>query len=145
MDSFCKDYFPSARKITGVKLAEDKIAIQEAGNVGAITVATNAAGRGIDIELHPQTLKNGGLHVIIPFMPENARILEQAMGRSARQRQPGTVSLYVSRGDCFFSTPKFQKIERIDLHQFISFGKQQIGNSSLPTMRSTKAAPGLPK
>ena len=42
-------------------------------------------------------------------MPENERILEQAMGRSARQGEPGSVSIYFGNGDIFYETPGFEK------------------------------------
>ena len=74
-----------------------------------MTIATNAAGRGIDIALDEESKKGKGLHVIIPFMPENERILEQAMGRSARQGQSGSVSIYFGNQDRFYETPGFEK------------------------------------
>ena len=109
VNEFVSSRFPNAKKITGVEIEEDREAIKEAGKAGNVTIATNAAGRGIDIILDEKSKKGNGLHVIIPYMPENERILEQAMGRSARQGEPGSVSIYFGNGDIFYETPGFQK------------------------------------
>ena len=106
-DYFCENFFPEAKKITGVDLEGDRQAIATAGNAGQITIATNAAGRGIDIILDEKAKASGGLHVIIPFLPINQRVLSQAMGRSARQGQPGSVSIYTNVESQFYNTPEF--------------------------------------
>ena len=73
--------------------AKEEVVIIKAGTPGMITIATNAAGRGTDIILSPTSLKNGGLHTILAFHPENDRIKFQGFGRAGRQGQPGSCRL----------------------------------------------------
>ena len=47
----------------------------------------------MDIKLSEDSIKSGGLHVIIPFLMSNKRVLDQAIGRSARQGQPGSATV----------------------------------------------------
>ncbi|XP_045022952.1 uncharacterized protein LOC116934018 isoform X1 [Daphnia magna] len=62
---------------------------------GDIIVATNLAGRGTNFKINEQLAKNGGLHVIIGYMPANARIEAQIEGRVARAGQPGSFQFVV--------------------------------------------------
>jgi preprotein translocase subunit SecA len=64
--------------------------IAAAGQPGQITVATNMAGRGTDIELGPGVAARGGLHVICCQHNASARIDRQLLGRCARQGDPGS-------------------------------------------------------
>ncbi len=70
-----------------------------AGQLGAITIATNLAGRGTDIKLAPATLSVGGLHVIAAERHFSSRIDRQLMGRSGRQGDPGSARFFVSAED----------------------------------------------
>jgi preprotein translocase subunit SecA len=65
--------------------------IAQAGQLGAITVATQLAGRGTDIHLSPDSEKTGGLIVLSLQMNRNHRTDRQVFGRCARQGQPGCV------------------------------------------------------
>lgn len=56
---------------------------------GDIVIATNIAGRGTDIDVSKQVEENGGLHVILTYMPKNLRIEKQAFGRTARSGNQG--------------------------------------------------------
>lgn len=82
--------------------------IAQAGRPGAVTVATNMAGRGVDIilggqpfdnNLHNQVKTAGGLHVIGTERHESRRIDNQLRGRSGRQGDPGSTQFYISMED----------------------------------------------
>ncbi len=70
-----------------------------AGLRGAVTVATNMAGRGTDILLGPGVAEAGGLHVILTEYHESARIDRQLFGRCGRQGDHGTFEAIVSLED----------------------------------------------
>lgn len=70
-----------------------------AGERGAITIATNMAGRGTDIKLAPGVAELNGLHVIITERHEAARIDRQLAGRCARQGDPGSFEAILSLDD----------------------------------------------
>lgn len=73
--------------------------VAKAGEPGQVTVATNMAGRGTDIELSPIAVEKGGLHVILTELHENRRIDLQLAGRCGRQGDPGHVSRFLSLED----------------------------------------------
>lgn len=72
---------------------DEEYLIALAGQPGKLTIATNTAGRGIDIRLHKDTLAAGGLHMLFAFYPQNTRVLAQGYGRAGRQGQPGSCQL----------------------------------------------------
>jgi len=73
--------------------------IKNAGQRGAVTIATNMAGRGTDIMLGEGVKELGGLHVIGTERHESRRIDNQLRGRSGRQGDPGSSRFYVSLED----------------------------------------------
>ncbi|GAB6138183.1 preprotein translocase subunit SecA [Halanaerobaculum tunisiense] len=73
--------------------------IKRAGQQGAVTIATNMAGRGTDIVLGEGVVDLGGLHVIGTERHESRRIDNQLRGRSGRQGDPGSSRFYVSLED----------------------------------------------
>ena len=73
--------------------------VAAAGRSGAVTIATNMAGRGTDIKLHPAVEASGGLHVTIAEINESARIDRQLAGRCGRQGDPGSVTLHLCLQD----------------------------------------------
>lgn len=73
--------------------------IADAGKKGAVTIATNMAGRGTDIKLGEGVLELGGLAVIGTERHESRRIDNQLRGRSGRQGDPGVTQFYLSLED----------------------------------------------
>lgn len=78
---------------------EEADIIAAAGQPGAITIATNMAGRGTDIVLGKGVAALGGLHVMATERHESGRIDRQLFGRAARQGDPGTAVAFVSADD----------------------------------------------
>jgi preprotein translocase subunit SecA len=85
--------------LNGVQDADEASVIARAGRTGAITVATNLAGRGTDIPLDATVARRGGLHVIVTQKHSLARVDRQLIGRSARCGDPGSARVYVSAED----------------------------------------------
>jgi len=77
---------------------EGKI-IADAGHKGAVTIATNMAGRGVDIKLTPEILELGGLAIIGTERHESRRIDNQLRGRAGRQGDAGESQFYLSLED----------------------------------------------
>ena len=73
--------------------------IAQAGQKGAVTIATNMAGRGTDIVLGEGVAELGGLHVIGTERHESRRIDNQLRGRSGRQGDPGSSRFFLSLND----------------------------------------------
>lgn len=88
--------------------------VENAGQQGRVTVATNMAGRGTDIKIDDEVRELGGLHVIGTEMHESSRIDQQLFGRCGRQGDPGTVQLYICAEDKLLeSAYGKQKADRI--------------------------------
>lgn len=73
--------------------------IKDAGKKGAVTIATNMAGRGVDIKLEDEIKALGGLYIIGTERHESRRIDNQLRGRSGRQGDVGTSQFYLSLED----------------------------------------------
>jgi len=73
--------------------------IKSAGVKGAVTIATNMAGRGVDIKVNDEVKKLGGLYIVGTERHENRRIDNQLRGRSGRQGDAGTTQFYLSLED----------------------------------------------
>ena len=73
--------------------------VAEAGKAGAVTIATNMAGRGTDIKLGPGVKEAGGLAIIGTERHESRRVDRQLRGRAGRQGDPGTSQFFVSLED----------------------------------------------
>lgn len=79
--------------------AEEAEIISRAGQPGAVTIATNMAGRGTDILLGDGVAEIGGLHIIGTERHESRRIDNQLRGRAGRQGDPGSSQFYLSLED----------------------------------------------
>ena len=73
--------------------------ISHAGEIGAVTIATNMAGRGTDIVLEDGVAELGGLKIIGTERHESRRIDNQLRGRAGRQGDPGESKFYLSLED----------------------------------------------
>ena len=73
--------------------------IKSAGTKGAVTIATNMAGRGVDIKVNDEVKALGGLYIVGTERHENRRIDNQLRGRSGRQGDAGTTQFYLSLED----------------------------------------------
>ena len=90
--------------------------VAHAGEIGAVTIATNMAGRGTDIKLAPGVVELGGLAVIGTERHESRRIDNQLRGRSGRQGDPGYSCFYLSCEDDLlvrFGSDRFKTIVRL--------------------------------
>jgi preprotein translocase subunit SecA len=79
--------------------AREAQVVAEAGFAGAVTIATNMAGRGTDIKLGPGVKEAGGLAIIGTERHESRRVDRQLRGRAGRQGDPGSSQFYVSLED----------------------------------------------
>ena len=79
--------------------SKEALIVAEAGLPGAITIATNMAGRGTDIKLGPGVKEAGGLAIIGTERHESRRVDRQLRGRAGRQGDPGTSQFFVSLED----------------------------------------------
>jgi preprotein translocase subunit SecA len=73
--------------------------VAHAGEIGAVTIATNMAGRGTDIKLGAGVKEKGGLYILGTERHESRRIDRQLRGRAGRQGDPGTSKFYLSLED----------------------------------------------
>jgi preprotein translocase subunit SecA len=87
--------------------------IKDAGEPGAVTIATNMAGRGVDIKLGEGVRDLGGLYVLGTERHEARRIDNQLRGRSGRQGDPGESRFYLSAQDDLVRLFAGDRIERI--------------------------------
>ena len=85
--------------LNAVRHAEEATIVENAGRIGAVTVATNMAGRGTDIKLGRGVADLGGLHVLATERNESRRVDRQLYGRAGRQGDPGNAQAFVSLDD----------------------------------------------
>lgn len=85
--------------LNAVRNDQEAAIIAQAGEKGAITIATNMAGRGTDITIKNSVRELGGLHVILTEAHESGRIDRQLRGRAGRQGDPGSSHLFICYED----------------------------------------------
>ena len=110
--------------------AREAAIIAEAGKKGAITIATNMAGRGTDIKIDDEVKMLGGLAVLGTERHESRRIDNQLRGRSGRQGDPGYSRFFVSLDDELMQRFGSDNLQRL-------FGK--MGDEPLESSMVTKA------
>ncbi|MCG8448271.1 MAG: preprotein translocase subunit SecA [Pirellulales bacterium] len=97
-------------------IAQEAEIVEQAGQQGKVTVATNMAGRGTDIKLGEGVPELGGLHVICTELHEAQRIDRQLIGRCGRQGDPGTYRQFLSLDDEIllsgYGPKKAERLER---------------------------------
>lgn len=102
--------------------------IAKAGEVGAVTIATNMAGRGTDIKLAKEALELGGLYVLGTDKAEARRIDNQLKGRSGRQGDVGTSKFFLSLEDQLMK--RFSSYESFQ-EAYQNSGDKEITNKNL--------------
>jgi preprotein translocase subunit SecA len=125
--------------------------VAEAGRKGAVTIATNMAGRGTDIKLDEDARAAGGLKIIGTERHESRRIDNQLRGRSGRQGDPGESKFYLSLEDnlmrlfgserliSMFNTlkiPEGQEIEHSSLSKAIESAQKKIESNHYAARKS---------
>jgi preprotein translocase subunit SecA len=93
--------------------------IKDAGRWGAVTIATNMAGRGVDIKLGDGVPDVGGLHIIGTERHESRRIDNQLRGRAGRQGDPGSTRFYIALDDELMRLFGAERIQR--MMDFVKF------------------------
>ncbi len=125
--------------------------VADAGMHGAVTIATNMAGRGTDIKLDAEAREAGGLMIIGTERHESRRIDNQLRGRSGRQGDPGESKFYISLEDelmrlfgsdrmiAMFNAlgiPEGQEIEHKALTKAIETAQKKIENNNFGIRKS---------
>ncbi len=85
--------------LNGTQDHDEAEIISRAGAPGAVTIATNMAGRGTDIRIDGHSRDAGGLHVVVVEHHDSPRVDRQLIGRCARQSDPGSCQFFVSADD----------------------------------------------
>ncbi|MCD8027214.1 MAG: preprotein translocase subunit SecA [Erysipelotrichaceae bacterium] len=111
--------------------AKEALIIEKAGVKGAVTIATNMAGRGTDIKLGPGVAEIGGLMVIGSERHESRRIDNQLRGRSGRQGDPGCSLFFVSFED--------DLMQRFASERVATFTEQFLEDEAIESKTVTKS------
>lgn len=118
--------------------AKEAEIVANAGQRGAVTIATNMAGRGTDIKLGPGVVELGGLAVIGTERHESRRIDNQLRGRSGRQGDPGLSQFYLSLEDDLMHRFGSEKIKNFLEHLNVE-GEDAVIRSKMITKQVESA------
>jgi len=110
----------SHRVLNAVRHEEEAVIVAAAGKLGAVTVATNMAGRGTDILLGPGVADLGGLVVIATERHDSRRIDRQLFGRAGRQGDPGRAEVFKSLDDALLKQNGIRPLLRLLRHSFLA-------------------------
>ena len=116
---------------------EEAEIVAVAGDMSAITVATNMAGRGTDIALAAGVEELGGLHVISLNLNESYRLERQLYGRCARQGDPGSAEAILSLEDAALENCRGSTMLRL-LSRLCPQGTPVSGWACLPFLRQAQ-------
>jgi preprotein translocase subunit SecA len=112
--------------LSAAQNADEAAVVARAGQRGAITVATNMAGRGTDIRLGPGVAALGGLHVLLTERHDSRRVDRQLEGRCGRQGDPGRVEAFLSLEDDLMRS-RGARLERRLARLALAFGPRAAG------------------
>ncbi|MCD0463335.1 preprotein translocase subunit SecA [Roseiconus lacunae] len=90
--------------LNGLQDEDEADIVAQAGRSGSVTIATNMAGRGTDIQPDAASIVAGGLHVIATEINHNQRVDRQLAGRAARQGDPGSCQFFCAADDELIAT-----------------------------------------
>ncbi len=113
MDRLLEERNISHRVLNAVRHEQEAAIVASAGKPGAVTVATNMAGRGTDIILGKGVSDLGGLVVIATERHESGRIDRQLFGRAGRQGDPGLAEVYKSLDDALITQSGIKPLARL--------------------------------
>lgn len=117
-------------------VAKEAQMIAEAGQLGAVTIATSMAGRGTDIKLAEGVKELGGLVVIVSEHMENSRVDRQLRGRSGRQGDPGMSQIYISLDD--YLVKRWGRVKTVDKKRISEIDSDTIQDSFIFQKRVKK-------
>ena len=97
----------------------EKLFLENKIKPGTIILSTNLSGRGTDIQLSPEVIENGGLHVILTFFPKSERIENQAFGRTARKGEKDSCQYIILSDKTFESLEEGRKKDELNEFRYL--------------------------